>query len=71
MRGLLPSANIAALFDSHLISFDGSGKMLVCPSISCEQRSLLGLPARLRRAPSLKQCRYLAQHRENFARRAS
>lgn len=70
-NGLLLAANIDALFDSHLISFDDSGAMLVCLSISPEQRSLLGLPARLRRAPSPEQCRYLAQHREIFARRAS
>jgi hypothetical protein len=70
-NGLLLAANIDALFDSHLISFEDSGEMLVSATISDEQRRMLGLPARLSRAPSPEQCRYLAQHREIFHRRTS
>lgn len=67
-NGLLLAATIDALFDSYLISFEDSGEMLISSSILTEQRSMLGLPAKLRRTPSPEQCRYLAQHRDLFAR---
>jgi hypothetical protein len=70
-NGLLLAATVDALFDAHLISFDDAGEMIVSPTITAAQRKMLGLPARLRKVPSPEQCRYLAQHRDIFARRKS
>lgn len=42
-NGLLLCANLDALFDKHLISFDDSGLMLVSKLIPEEQRKLLGI----------------------------
>lgn len=68
-NGLLLTATIDSLFDSHLITFEDSGEMLVSSSIFTEQRRMLDLPTKLRKKPTLLQCRYLAQHRDIFARR--
>ena len=70
-NGLLLAATVDALFDAYLITFEDTGEMLVSASISDRQRSMLGLPARLRKPPSQELCRYLAEHREIFNRRTS
>lgn len=65
-NGLLLSANLDALFDTHLISFDDQGQMLVSARIPAEEQQQLGLPANLRRAPSHELQAYLAHHRHFF-----
>lgn len=65
-NGLLLTANLDALFDSYLISFDDDGRMLVNARISAEEQQQLGLPANLRRAPSHELQAYLAHHRHIF-----
>lgn len=65
-NGLLLVANLDALFDVGLISFEDTGEMLVSNKISKAQRTMLGLPAKLRSKPSDKLCHYLAYHRNTF-----
>ena len=49
-NGFLLSANLDALFDRLLASFDDAGELLIAPRISPPARALLGLnqPRRLR-----------------------
>ena len=42
-NGFLLNANLDALFDRHLISFDQHGKILISPQLNQEQCQLLGL----------------------------
>ncbi len=63
-NGLLLSANLDALFDAGLITFDDAGGMLVSSSLSEEEQREIGLTARLRHAPNPRLCGYLAYHRE-------
>lgn len=65
-NGLLLCANLDALFDAHLISFDDEGHMLFSTRISAEEQQQLGLQADLRRAPCQELKAYLAQHRNVF-----
>jgi len=65
-NGLLLAATLDALFDKGLVSFADSGAMIVSETIAKAQRAKLGIPAKLRRKPSPKQCRFLAKHRELF-----
>ncbi|MBN9788867.1 hypothetical protein DMP17_09690 [Pseudonocardia sp. TMWB2A] len=66
-NGLMLTANLDALFDRGLISFDAKGLMLISPEISDMDRERLGLQhARLTVAPSQWQERYLAYHRQVF-----
>lgn len=62
-NGLILSANLDALFDAGLISFDDDGGMLIASSISVQERANLGLPTKLVRAPGLRLKQYLAFHR--------
>jgi hypothetical protein len=62
-NGLLLAANLDALFDNGLISFEGDGTMLVSNQLSAEHRAYFGIPAKLRRAPSVNLQRYLGHHR--------
>lgn len=62
-NGLVLTANLDALFDAGIISFDDDGSMLVANSISAEERSQLGLPAKLLRAPNPRLRAYLGFHR--------
>jgi hypothetical protein len=62
-NGLLLSANLDALFDSGLISFDEFGHMLIAAAVSADERVVLGLPAPLARTPDATLRRYLADHR--------
>jgi hypothetical protein len=66
-NGFLLSANLDALFDRLLISFDTQGVLLAAPSITSQARVLLGIdrPLRLRwLAPEHEP--YLAFQRERF-----
>lgn len=66
-NGLMLTANLDALFDRGLISFDKSGAMLVSAEISDLDSMKLGLKnARLLIRPSEWQERYLAYHRQAF-----
>jgi putative restriction endonuclease len=42
-NGFLLSANLDALFDRYLISFDDEGRLMVAPEIGANERVLLGL----------------------------
>jgi hypothetical protein len=64
-NGLILSANIDALFDVGLISFDDDGAMLVSPSVSLAEREQLQVPANLSRTPGKKLQGYLRFHREH------
>jgi hypothetical protein len=67
-NGLLLSANLDALFDEGLITFDDDGEMIVSDHLSEENRSLLRLHGKLRRAPTPKETSYLTFHRLNVFR---
>jgi hypothetical protein len=62
-NGLILSANLDALFDAGLISFDDEGAMLMASALSEPERAQLGLPAGLRRRPDPKLMEYLGFHR--------
>lgn len=62
-NGLLLAANLDALFDSGLISFESDGTMLVSSRLSADHRAYFGIPAQLRHAPSANLQRYLQHHR--------
>jgi putative restriction endonuclease len=64
-NGLILSANLDALFDSGLISFESCGRMLVAGALASEEQAEIGIPMGLRRAPNAALCRYLAYHREH------
>ncbi len=67
-NGFLLSANLDALFDRFLISFDASGRLLVSASLAPSRREALGLGAPLRlRWLAPGHARYLAYHRERMA----
>ncbi len=66
-NGLLLTAELDALFDRGLISFDDSGGMLVSAQMPDTDRKLFGLTRPLRSAPSRRQRRYLADHRRHWA----
>lgn len=67
-NGFLLSANLDALFDRFLISFDDEGVLLISPGIPEEERPALGLalPARLRWVND-QHLPYLRYHRKQFA----
>jgi hypothetical protein len=66
-NGLMLTANLDALFDRGLISFDGSGRMLVSPDISENDSRNLGLiNCRLIVRPNERQQHYLGYHRQAF-----
>ena len=71
-NGFLLSANLDALFDRFLVSFDDAGELLIAPRISPPARALLGLnqPRRLRWL-AREHLPYLRFHREKFAAGAS
>lgn len=64
-NGLVLSANLDALFDAGLISFDDDGKMLLAGVLTTQERKQLGLPADLLRAPGTKLKSYLQYHRDH------
>ncbi|MEI7869714.1 MAG: HNH endonuclease, partial [Candidatus Methylumidiphilus sp.] len=63
-NGLLLTANLDALFDSGLISFDDTGEMIVSEKLSVMERKILGIPQSLRAKPNPTQCEYLEHHRK-------
>jgi hypothetical protein len=64
-NGILLSANLDALFDAGLVTFEDSGHMLVSELISATERKRLGLPRDLVRAPYRDEKGYLAEHRRS------
>lgn len=63
-NGLPLVANLDALFDRHLITFEADGTMLVAKSVPSDERRLLGLKGKLRSPLTKGQQRYMAGHRE-------
>lgn len=68
-NGLLLSANLDALFDRGMISFDDDGQMLMSQELRNVDRQLLNLPKALRCPPSAQQRTFLAYHRHLHAKR--
>jgi predicted restriction endonuclease len=64
-NGLLLSANIDALFDAGLVSFDARGKMIVSSLLSTDERKRLRVPRNLTRSPDETEQSYLAVHRQS------
>src|SRR5207248_65853 len=63
-NGLPLVANLDALFDAGLISFESSGKLIVSSRVSAREREILGIVERsLRKKPTPKMAEYLAHHR--------
>ena len=68
-NGLPLVANLDALFDAGLISFDASGVVLLSPLLDSEDRAVLGLAGlALRAKPSAETKTYLAYHRAEILR---
>lgn len=63
-NGLLLVADLDALFDTGLISFDDDGHVLVSKDLPRNEWQKLRLPSQLRTAPGEAQRRYLKFHRE-------
>ena len=62
-NGIILSANMDALFDRGLISFEDDGSMLISSELSIQDRALLGIPVKLRQQPSQGLRKYLDYHR--------
>jgi hypothetical protein len=62
-NGLLLIANLDALFDKFLITFDDDGRMLVSDRIEAGFYGQLGLSRPLRRSPTPAQQSFLEHHR--------
>ena len=67
-NGLPLTANLDALFNDGLITFDDHGEMLISPRLSRKDRSLLQLSGKLRKRPMARQIAYLAYHRDRVFR---
>jgi hypothetical protein len=65
-NGLPLIANLDALFDRGLISFDVSGHMHCSPELAQSDRKALGLPISLRKPPSSETLHFLQDHWEAF-----
>jgi len=71
-NGFLLSANLDALFDKFLISFDADGKILISRLLTPAQIAFLGLTDNLRlRWLAKRHDPYLQYHRECFSRNRS
>lgn len=72
-NGLILSANVDALFDRFLISFEDDGVLLASPRLPKGTLELAGLDgfAKLRKQPSPATAGYLQYHREQFRNRAA
>jgi len=65
-NGLPLIANLDALFDAGLISFDKSGVMMISDRVSGSERTIFGLHRRrLTLPPSVETAKYLAYHRKH------
>jgi predicted restriction endonuclease len=67
-NGLLLSANLDALFDQHMITFDQIGRLRISRSIASTDLSLLGPLQDLRTKPTPEQWHYLQIHNAVFDR---
>lgn len=65
-NGLLLCANLDALFDKYLISFDNAGRMLVSSRIPSEQRKLLGIDVPVNIPLVEKHKPFMAWHNRKF-----
>ncbi len=66
-NGLPLVANLDALFDAGLISFESSGKLIVSSILNAAERQLFGIEDEsLVRTPTAKTTEYLAYHRKNI-----
>ena len=65
-NGLLLSANLDALFDQHLVTFDRSGRVRISRSITSTDLPLLGPLQDLRAEPTPEQWHYLRLHNDVF-----
>ena len=61
-NGLLLSPVYDALFDKHLISFDGNGRIRVSSLLSASERSDLGISGEEKIALDEKMKPYMARH---------
>jgi hypothetical protein len=71
-NGLPLVANLDALFDAGLISFDLSGTLVVSPQLDSAERQRFGLTGqslRLRKSPAAASADYLLFHRDNVFRK--
>lgn len=68
-NGLLLSANLDALFDKFLISFEDDGRMLVSSSLTPADRTLLGLDREIRIPLTSEHLPFMRWHRQAFAKR--
>lgn len=64
-NGLILSANLDALFDVGLISFQDDGAMIIANALNHPERIALGIPSDLTRKPTPKLRAYLQFHREH------
>jgi len=69
-NGLLLTANLDALFDKGLITFDENGKIKISKKVTKKDRELLGLSVemKLRKKLNNEQKKYLKYHRDNVWR---
>lgn len=65
-NGLPLVASLDALFDRGLISFTDEGDMLISHSITSKQKSLLGVPSRLRQRLDSMQKTFMHYHRAHI-----
>lgn len=70
-NGLLLAANMDALFDRHLITFDDEGRLLVCSSVKPRSLEKIGLPRDARVKLSQSNRAYMRWHRAVFEKRAA
>jgi predicted restriction endonuclease len=64
-NGILLSANVDALFDAGLVTFDARGKMIVSSLLPPDECRRLGLQRELVRRPDRTERTYLAEHRRS------
>jgi putative restriction endonuclease len=65
-NGVLLSANLDALFDKYLISFEDSGEMIISDRIAADERTRLGIPCRLRLPLSAEEKDFMEWHRRTM-----
>ena len=66
-NGLLLAVPIDYLFDSHLISFDKNGKILISKSLTAKDRRIMGIETGMKSTGlSVEQHNYLSKHRAIF-----
>lgn len=66
-NGIPLVANLDALFDKGLISFESSGRLLVSTKLNTKERSILGVEGKsLAMKPRSKTAAFLAYHRKQY-----